>query len=251
MALSVGTFNLNNLFSRFNYAGSISELPPKPSDEPAIVEEVRLEPPQAGEPQDWVRTFKGRLVKAKDRRDTQRVADRIAAMDVDVLCVQEVEDERALADFNKRFLGDRYPELIVIDGNDPRLIDVGVLSKLPLGAVTTWQHVTHPEVEGRVFGRDLLEVELLDASGATRLTVFNTHLKSHFVDPWNADEKRPRTPEELEEEHRKANELRHHQAEAIAAIVADSERCVVAGDLNDPPASPHLAPLPTLGLVDA
>ena len=172
MALSVGTFNLNNLFSRFNYAGTIGELPPDPSDEPAIVEEVRLEPPRAGEPQDWVRTFKGRLVKAKDRRDTQRVADRIGAMDVDVLCVQEVEDERALADFNKRFLGGRYPELIVIDGKDPRLIDVGVLSKLPLGAVTTWQHVTHPEVEGRVFGRDLLEVELLDASGATRLTVF-------------------------------------------------------------------------------
>ena len=134
----------------------------------------------------------------------------------------------------------------MIDGNDPRLIDVGVLSKLPLGAVTTWQHVTHPEVEGRVFGRDLLEVQLLDASGSTRLTIFNTHLKSHFVDPWNSKEKRPRTAEEIDAERRKANELRHHQADAIAAIVGGRERAVLAGDLNDPPASPHLVRRPRL-----
>ena len=124
-------------------------------------------------------------------------------------------------------LGDRYPELIVIDGNDPRLIDVGVLSKLPLGAVTTWQHVTHPEVEGGCSAATCWRCSCSTRAATQRLTIFNTHLKSHFVDPWNSKEKRPRTAEEIDAEHRKANELRHHQADAIAAIVGGRERAVL------------------------
>jgi hypothetical protein len=60
---------------------------------------------------------------------------------------------------------------------------VAVLSKLPLGAVTSWQHAVHPDDPGeRVFGRDLLEVEVLNAARTQRLfTLYNTHLKSHFV----------------------------------------------------------------------
>jgi hypothetical protein len=30
-----------------------------------------------------------------------------------------------------------YPHVVLVEGNDPRLIDVGLLSKLPLGA--SWQ----------------------------------------------------------------------------------------------------------------
>jgi hypothetical protein len=62
---------------------------------------------------------------AKSPEDTARMAKRALSMDVDVLCVQEVEDERALKDVNERHLDGRYDTLIVIDGDDPRLIAGG------------------------------------------------------------------------------------------------------------------------------
>jgi endonuclease/exonuclease/phosphatase family metal-dependent hydrolase len=253
VSLSVGTFNLNNLFSRFNYAGTVDALPAAAEgDEPAIVEEVTLRAPRPGEEPDWKRTFKGRLIMAKDPEDTERIAQRILAMDADVLCVQEVEHEGALKDFNDGHLNGRYPHLIVIDGNDPRLIDVGVLSKRPFGAATTWKHATHPDRPGeRVFGRDLLEVEILDDQGGVLLTVFNTHLKSHYVDRWNFEEGRRRTPTEMEAEARKGDELRLRQADVVARLIGRRDRAVLAGDMNDPPDSPHVAPLPALGLVNA
>jgi hypothetical protein len=40
-------------------------------------------------------------------------------------------------------LGRLYPHVTLIEGNDARF-DVGVLSKLPLGGVTSWQHQVHP-----------------------------------------------------------------------------------------------------------
>jgi hypothetical protein len=139
--------------------------------------------------------------------------------------------------------------VVLIEGNDPRLIDLAVLSKLPLGAVTSWQHAVHPETAGeRVFGRDLLEIEVLNHARTKRLfTLFNNHLKSHFV-PFNEDQAAGAAA---------ANRRRQQQAEMIATIVAartrPDSRYVVVGDMNDPPSSEWLAPFTTsaeLNLVD-
>lgn len=78
-------------------------------------------------------------------------------MDVDVLAVQEVENIEALNTFNSNELNGLYPHRLLIEGNDRRLIDVGILSKLPLGPAVT--HQTYPD--RRLFGRDLLQVDVL------------------------------------------------------------------------------------------
>lgn len=90
----------------------------------------------------WFRTFRGRLIQPMPTEQAGTLAGRIQAMDLDVLAVQEVEDIEALRDFNREFLGGMYTNAVLIEGNDPRFIDVGVLSKadFPVGAVTSWQH---------------------------------------------------------------------------------------------------------------
>ena len=105
-------------------------------------------------------------------------------MNVDVLAVQEVEDLDTLRHFNREYLNGMYRYTVLVEGNDPRLIDVGVLSKFPIGGITSWNYKVHPDDPGKkVFGRDMLQVQILNHSRSKKLfTIFNNHLKSHYVD---------------------------------------------------------------------
>jgi endonuclease/exonuclease/phosphatase family metal-dependent hydrolase len=234
---AVGTFNLNNLFSRFDFRADVST---------ATASTVKVEERTSFSFKDpggfKLRTYLGKLVKGKLAAEREQIAERIKRMDLDVLAVQEVEDVDTLRQFARDDLGGLYPHVVLIEGNDPRLIDIGLLSKLPLGGVTSWQHVPDPLNPGeRVFSRDLLQVEILSRSRRERLfTLFNSHLKSHFV-PFN-------NPDPVAEQER-ANELRRRQcaiaAEIIVAETRPNSRFLVVGDMNDPPDSPFLEPLAT------
>jgi len=238
--LTVGTGNRNNRFSRFNLQASISELQSGSATmEFTFTSEDDIE----------VRKFMGSLIKAKSVADTNKVAARILSMDLDVLAVQEVENAQILREFNRDSLGDLYPFRVLIEGNDPRFIDVGVLSKLPIGAVTSFQTAVHPDdPQKRVFGRDLLEVEILDASRSNRLlTLYNTHLKSHFGDDDNAGQGKI-----------KNDERRRQQAEMMQEIIGGrmrtNSRYLVVGDMNDPPEADPVDALHTIDnqeMVDA
>ena len=228
MTLTVGTFNLNNLFSRWNFAAELDALAPTPASEMEYVFDaggaIKL------------RTYRGRLVKAKDAAGTQAIAERLRRLRIDVLAVQEAEDIDTLKQFNREQLGGLYPHVVLIEGNDPRLIDVGVMSMYPLGAVTSWQRATHSAAPDElVFGRDLLEVEVLNPARSAKLfTLYNTHLKSHYVD----------FREDPVAGQAAANERRRRQAETVGRIVRQrtrpDSRYVIVGDMNDPPESEFL-----------
>jgi endonuclease/exonuclease/phosphatase family metal-dependent hydrolase len=245
MDVSVGTFNLNNLFSRFNFEAQVDAIVEDDPDSGLTATYTFNDPERFR-----LRTYQGRLVHGKNPADQDTIAARIAAMDLDVLCAQEVEDIDTLRFFAAQHLGGGYRFLVLVEGNDPRLIDLAVLSRLPLGAVVSHQHAVHPDDPSEaVFSRDLLEVDILHPTSRTRLfTVFNNHLKSQFV-PFDQD---PVAGKE-------ANDLRRRrQAETVERIVAartrPDSRYLVLGDLNDPPDSPALAAITAsaqLGLVDA
>lgn len=236
MKVTVGTFNLNNLFSRFNFAGAINEIQ---SGGPAGGLTIRYE---FTDPTTYrIRTFLGKLVKAKDAQGTETVARRILAMNVDVLAVQEVEDIDILKEFNRDHLQGLYPFQVLIEGNDARFIDIGLLSKLPVGAVTSFHTAVHSSTPGqRVFSRDLVAAEMLNPSGSKVLfTLFNNHLKSHFGD------------EEANGQGKVDNDQRRRQqAEKISDIVAQrmrpDSRYLIVGDMNDPPDAAPLQALLTI-----
>lgn len=238
MQVKIGTFNLNNLFGRFNFEASIEEITPSGT--------------YSFNPKDkyWIRNFMGNLVKPKDENETKQLAE-IIRSGVDILAVQEVEDKDTLKRFNKEHLGGEYKYLTVIDGNDRRLIDVGILSKYPFGAITSWQFYPDPKNPGEpIFSRDLLQVEILNLDTREHLfTFFITHLKSKFI-PWQCKE-------ECEEKQREEdNQKRLRQCEAIEKIIEQQmgrdQRFIVAGDFNDTPDSEYLTPLLNgkLGLVN-
>lgn len=247
--MRVASFNLNNLFSRYNFSAEVAETPHVPGTGEAPVEIVTTLDP-ADPTAVKVRTFKGRLVSAKPATERTRLAERIAAIDADVLAVQEVEDVTTLTGFARTELAELgYRFVVLVEGNDERLIDVGILSRLPIGAVASWRHAVHqPSDPLPVFSRDLLQVEILSADRSRRLlTVFNTHLKSQFCDF--------REDPVVCQEHN--NTLRKRQAETAARIMAaqtrPDSRFLLCGDMNDTPDSEFLEPLatdPKLRLVD-
>jgi predicted extracellular nuclease len=224
MQATVGTFNLNNLFSRFNFEADVSTA----STSTVETETSFTFDDPAGFK---LRTYKGRLVKEKPEAERKLIASRIKRMDLDVLAVQEVEDIDTLRHFVHENLDGLYKHSALIEGNDPRLIDVGLLSKRPLGGVTSWQHMADPlDASQPVFSRDLLQVEVLKENRKDRLfTVFVNHLKSHYV-PFDVDDP--------DAEAERANKLRKRQCEVAAKIIDAEMRpnspYLVVGDMNDP-----------------
>jgi endonuclease/exonuclease/phosphatase family metal-dependent hydrolase len=232
MTIRVGTFNLNNLFSRFNFSAEVGHAP---ADDPGGIT-LTFDQDEVS-----VRTFMGRLVRAKDEDDTEEIARRIReVMNADVLAVQEVEHIEILKRFNRERLQNLYSHAVLVEGNDQRLIDVGILSKLPIGAITSHQAAVHPEDPvRRVFSRDLLQVEILDNNRRKLFTLYNTHLKSHYV----------QFGQDPEQGAIDANNRRRRQAETISTTITRMERpnsrFILTGDMNDPPDSEFLEPMLT------
>jgi endonuclease/exonuclease/phosphatase family metal-dependent hydrolase len=262
MDVTVGTFNLNNLFDRFNFSADLGQLPERERDiRSRFIWEYVGQGDEPGDPGPEIdpttstspivriqRNADGRLLHAKSEKQQQAIAARIDQIGADVLAVQEVENRDALREFNQTYLAHPYQHEVLIEGNDPRFIDVGLLSRYPVANVTSHRFELHPDRNTPIFGRDLLQVDIVNHSRKRRLfTVFVNHLKSKFVPFFERDREAAQRANDL---------LRRQQAETIARVVAAQtrprSRFIVLGDMNDSPEADPLAPLGTdLGLVDA
>lgn len=221
--IKIGTYNVNNLFDRF-------DDPYKWSDD----------------------TWNPRNTEPKSLDDIYQLGQRIREDKPDIMAFQEVEGKGVLYEFNVVQLGRHFRDLAVVPGNDMRGIEVALGSTYPLGQVVSYQFIRDRETGHKLFSRDLLEVEILDPDSYTRLfTIFITHLKSKFIDPSTPTAKR-------DEEHAQNDRRRWKQAAAVAQIVRarfpnPNDFYVIAGDLNDTPGSVPLSPLlrnPNLPVFD-
>ncbi|MDH3681654.1 MAG: endonuclease/exonuclease/phosphatase family protein [Acidimicrobiia bacterium] len=260
MDVTVGTFNLNNLFDRFNFSADLGALPAEERDVRTtyLWEFVGqgggagpiVDPASSSTPIVRVqRNADGRLLSGKSITQQKAIAGRIDAMDLDVLAVQEVENRDVLREFNRTCLSNPYPHEVVIEGNDPRFIDVGLLSRFPVANITSHRFEQHPDRSEPVFGRDLLQVDVFNRTRRRRLfTLFINHLKSKFVPFFVADKEAAQAENTL---------LRTQQAETVARVVdaqtRPNSRYIVLGDMNDVPEADALRALRDdgLGLTDA
>jgi endonuclease/exonuclease/phosphatase family metal-dependent hydrolase len=160
----------------------------------------------------------------------------------DVLCLQEVENLDALRRFNDEYLGGYYRNSLLIDGWDPRNIDVGVMSVYPIAEIRT--HIDDRDRAGaRILSRDCLEVTL-ELPGGEHVTLFVNHLKSKFADEIG------KSREEVVRARLDGHEKRKAQAKYVSDLVRarfadahDKALYAVVGDLNDTDESPWLKPL--------
>ncbi len=116
---------------------------------------------------------------AKSRDALKRVAGMIRQLNADVLALVEVENRGILDAFCKAFLPDMGYEPVLFEGNDQRGIDVAVLSRLPVGPVTSHRHLRFEDGAGHLtrFRRDLLQVRI-EPQGGTPFDVLVVHFKS-------------------------------------------------------------------------
>jgi endonuclease/exonuclease/phosphatase family metal-dependent hydrolase len=167
----------------------------------------------------------------RDPRATSFTGRVIREVQADVLCVVEVEDRLTLDRFNKQVISEDggcvYPFNLLIDGNDPREIDVGLLSKHEIISVRS--HIADVDAQGVIFSRDCAEFEIV-LPGGDRLWVLANHFKSKGYGSAQASSRK-----------------RWRQATRVAAIYEEAKArspfVAVVGDLNDTPDSWALAPL--------
>lgn len=158
----------------------------------------------------------------------ESTADVVKAVRAEVLCTVEIENRPTLQNFNRECLDTKkFKYAMAIDGNDERGIDVGLLSQFEL--VNIRSHVYDRDSVGIIFSRDCLEVELRLPDGRS-LHVLCNHLKSKGYGAQAAnDAKRKRQATQL--------------ARILSRYNLASELVIVAGDMNDEPASTPLRPL--------
>ncbi len=118
--------------------------------------------------------------RPKPRGEMWQLAGTIRKLDADVLALAEVENRGVLERFVHAYLADMgYEHIVLFEGNDGRGIDCAVLSRLPVGPVTSHRHLRFPLSTGGElrFRRDLLQVRI-EPRDAPPFDVYVVHLRS-------------------------------------------------------------------------
>lgn len=167
MLLRIATFNVQGLFHQWSGSTSLDR------EHTQTLTGLRYEGPS---------------IRRRQHAETAILARRIADIDADVVCLQQVESAGALAAFLSQApedepLAHAYPWWTVLGGNDPRLASLAVVSRMPLGGVTSWRHLQNPATGSLCLRRDLLEVQVLSSDAEwSVMTLFNVHLADPLFD---------------------------------------------------------------------
>ncbi len=138
---------------------------------------------KAGGRNDWVGWAELRTASVNEIAvmNTGRV---IRDVDADILAVVEAENRVALKQFSELVLkevgGVPYAQIMVIDGNDQRGIDVGLMTKTGYEIGLMRSHIHDLQDNGfPIFSRDCPEYAVTTPSGET-IWILPNHFKSKF-----------------------------------------------------------------------
>ena len=159
----------------------------------------------------WVELAK----ESTNEESTRMTAKVISDLNADILGVIEAEDRPSLVRFNDDLLGKLYGHVMLVDGNDERGIDVGILAREEFEIQSVRPNVDTRDTHGIVFSRDCPEYELRTPIGTIVYLLIN-HFKSQFG---GGGKKR----------RRQADEVRR----IVDRLVGQGQHVIVMGDLNE------------------
>ena len=149
----------------------------------------------------------------------------IGELNADITCVVEAEDRPSLKDFNNSFVpkSKRADHVMLVEGNDDRGIDVGILVREPYKIIDMVSHVDDKDNDGQIFSRDCAEYVIQAGENSPRILVMVNHFKAKDQDTAGSDTKRKRQADRV----REIYEQRKKEFDYIA----------IMGDFNDTPDS--------------
>lgn len=167
--LSIMTFNVENMLTRFSFREHEKEGLATLLDIDSELDRANL-----------IRTY-WNIINDENRVLTALTMN---VMEPEVICLQEVDNMRALKAFHDRYLSRvsryEYHHQVLIEANDPRGIDVAVLSRFKIDSMATHKEMTMQDIglcgQERVFRRDCLEVNIKKYSKI--LPIYVCHFKS-------------------------------------------------------------------------
>ncbi|MQY47266.1 endonuclease [Rhizobiales bacterium RZME27] len=240
MSLRLGTFNIENLMTRFDFTGWRNQMR---QDRVLRLFEV-------GSKLEYEQLEQARLIAETD--DTRQMsALAIADADADILCLQEVDNMPALEAFEYgylyRMVGNGYRQKFLVEGNDGRGIDVAVLmreetrsgQKIEVVDVRSHALLTYQDLglfndelaltnkpTDKIFKRDCLELEL--KIGGKPFSLYVVHFKSMG----NARDNRDGRLGTMAIRAAEARAVRHIVEHRFGGDIAGSS-FAICGDMND------------------
>jgi len=184
MKVKITTFNCENLFGRYRFL----DKPPAQRISGyekliQVFEIIALEPGRTGK------------IKPKAIAQEQRINTGNAILEAapDILAVQEVENLPTLRMFNHLYVKDYFDRIVIVDGNDARGIDVGLLIRKGLncdlleirshadealggGFLPKSTRLDPNNTKNAVFSRDCLEADI--RIGGKVITFLINHFKA-------------------------------------------------------------------------
>ncbi len=155
--------------------------------------------------------------EATDESSTRMTARVIKDLNADIIAIIEAEDRPSLVKFNHELLGRLYKHIMLIDGNDKRGIDVGIMMGGEFRIESMRSNVDNRDATGIIFSRDCPQFEVHTPDGNT-IHVLVNHFKSQSG---GGGSKRRRQAAEV---------LR-----ITTGLVAEGKHVVVLGDFNEGP----------------
>lgn len=136
-----------------------------------------------------------------------------------ILGIVEAENRPSLIRFNEELLNNYFRHVMLVDGNDERGIDVGIMTThgFPIGTIRS--NVDAEDSDGEIFSRDCPEYQITTPNG-NEIYVLVNHFKSQSG---GGGSKRKRQAKEVRK--------------IVNGLVAQNKHVVVIGDLNEGPTS--------------